>query len=183
MRDGCHYNVSAQETLLAGQLDVILFAGQDVRRGIVTTDVLDLPPYVLAPEGHEITSSKQTTLSAAARYQIILLDKLTARPRFNALFGSEGITPNIVAYADSTEMVRGLVGAGVGIAVLSMRPLIDRSNGDDSLCAVPPSCELPQINLVLARAEGRPRRLVTEFIDRLNGWAQRDETRQLIAPP
>lgn len=165
-----HDNDSAQEALLNGRLDVILFGGHDLRAGIETRLLLDMPPYVLAPEGHEVTASAPIPLAEVARHPLILPDKPLARPYFDQLFAAQGLTPEIVAAADSIEMVRSLVGAGLGLTVLSMRPLTPLSYGGDRLAAVPLESGLPGLQLRSGRAAGRPRRLVTAFLDALHGW-------------
>lgn len=175
-----HDNDSAQEALLAGHLDMILFAGQDLRPGIVTRLLLDLPPYVLAAESHEIVTAAPVRLRDVARYPLIQLDRPLARPYVDRLFREAGLRPKIAARADSTEMVRSLVGAGVGLAILSMRPLATRSYGGDPLCCLPLAGELPGLQLLAGHAARRPRRLVAAFLDRLDAFMRSDKARALI---
>lgn len=163
-----HNNDSAQEALLAGRLDVILFAGRDLRRGITTQHLLDLPPYVLTPKGHDLEHTPHLTLADVARYPIIQLDRPLARPYVDHLFQNQGLTPQIAARADSTEMVRSLVGAGAGLAVLAMRPLTDQSYGGDALCCLPLPADLPPLHLLAGHAARHPRRLVLAFLEALD---------------
>nr|WP_309502071.1 LysR substrate-binding domain-containing protein [uncultured Roseovarius sp.] len=172
-------NDSAQERLLAGKLDIILFAGQDLRHNIQTQLLLDLPPYVLAPAGHAITATSPVRLKDVARHPIIQLDLPLARPFLEGLFAGRGLTPNIVARADSTEMVRGLVGAGVGLTILAMRPFTDISYGGDTLCALPLEPGLPGFQLLSGWVADRPRRPVTAFQEALHDWMRGPEARRL----
>lgn len=165
-----HDNDSAQEALLAGNLDVILFAGHDLRPGISVQPLLDLPPYVLAPEGHPITQGVPVTLDAVARYPLIQLDRPLARPYIEGLFQQRDLSPRIAARADSTEMVRSLVGAGAGLAVLSMRPRTERSYGGDRLAAIALEPDLPRLQLLAGHAMKHPRKLVSVFLDALKEW-------------
>ncbi|MGI3183525.1 LysR substrate-binding domain-containing protein [Nioella aestuarii] len=169
----------AQEALLAGRLDLILFAAAPVRAGIVARKMLDLPPYVLAPLGHPITRDG-ATLEDVAAHPVILLDRPVAEPYVSALFRDRGLAPRIVARANTTEMVRSLVGAGAGLAVLNMRPRTDRSYGGEGLASVPLSGELPPITLLVGRADGRPKRAVAVVQDLLLGWASGPKARDLI---
>ncbi len=175
-----HDNDSAQDALLNGKLDVILFAGQDVRSGIETRVLLDLPPYVLLPEGHALGTSQELTLEAVAQYPIVELDRPLARPYVERLFRQRGLAPDIVARVDSTEMVRSLVGAGVGIAVLSMRPLTDISYGGDRLSALPLPAGLPHLQLLEGHIKGRPRRPVAAFIAALDAFLGTPAAKRLI---
>ena len=174
-----HDNDSAQEALLAGRLDVILFAGQNLRSGIETRVLLDLPPYVLAPQNHPVTRIPALTLTEVARYPIIQLDLPLARPYLERLFRSQGTRPDIVATANNTEMVRGLVGAGIGISVLAMRPITDTTHGGDLLCTLPLHQDLPGLQLLSGCAPGRPRRLVSAFLTALHVWMDSNQARAL----
>ncbi len=176
-----HDNDSAQEALLAGRLDVILFGRADLRPGIETRVLLDMPPYVLAPEGHPILSDVPVDLAEVARHPLIQPDKPLARPYFDGLFATRGLTPRIVAAADSIEMVRSLVGAGLGLTVLSMRPLTPLSYGGDRLATAPLDSGLPPLQLLSGRAAGRPRRLVSVFLDALHGWMDSGAAEELTA--
>ncbi|QGX97238.1 LysR family transcriptional regulator [Roseovarius faecimaris] len=170
-----HDNDSAQEALLAGQLDVILFAGHDLRPGISVQTLLDLPPYVLAPEGHPITGATHARLEQVAEYPLIQLDRPLARPYMEGLFRQRGLRPRIAARADSTEMVRSLVGAGAGLAVLSMRPRTAISYGGDNLVAIPLEPELPGLHLLAGHAMRHPRKLVSVFLEVLENWTRTPE--------
>ena len=176
-----HDNDSAQEALLNGQLDVILFAGQDVRSGIETRVLLDLPPYVLVPAGHPLAKyDVPLTLDQVAAQPIVQLDRPLARPYQEQLFRAHGLTPSVVARVDSTEMVRSLVGAGIGVAVLSMRPLTDTSYAGQALCALPLDPELPRLQLFEGHIKGRPRRLVAAFVNALETFMSTQDAQALI---
>ena len=96
------------------------------------------------------------------------------------LFKTAGVTPDIVARADSTEMVRSLVGAGAGLAVLNMRPLTETSYGGDALTALPIADDVPGLRLLSGRLKGKPRRLITEFLDRLHTWMDHPNANHLV---
>lgn len=165
-----HDNDSAQEALLNGRLDVILFAGQDVRSGIDTTALMNLPPYVLAPEDHPLCDQAPVRLADAAQYPIIQLDRPLARPYLDRLFKLQGLKPDIVARVDSTEMVRSLVGAGAGIAVLAMRPLTKITYGGDAVRELPLEPGLVPLQLFAGHVRGRPRKPVTVFLKALDAF-------------
>lgn len=175
-----HDNGSAQEALLNGTLDVILFAGQDLRSGIDIRPLCDLPPYVLAPEGHALAGSMPVRLADTAAYPVIQLDRPLARPYVERLFRQQGLKPDIVARVDSTEMVRSLVGAGAGIAILSMKPLINVSYAGDGLCALPLEPGLPPLQLFVGHIRGRPRKPVAVFLEALDAFMATPEALRLV---
>ena len=178
-----HDNDSAQDALLAGQLDVILFAGHDLRRGIITSHLLDLPPYVLTPAGHALSYHAQISLHDLALYPLVLLDRPLARPYVEGLFQQQGLSPRIAAHADSTEMVRSLVGAGAGLAVLAMRPLTTITYGGHTLACTPLATDQPGLQLLTGHATPQPRKLVTAFLDALHIWMGSDTARLLTISP
>lgn len=175
-----HDNDSAQEALLSGALDLILFTGGDLRPGIALTPLLDLPPYVLMPEGHPLRQIACPSLADVADHPLVQLDRPVARPYVERLFATAGLRPRIAARATATEMVRSLVGAGHGIALLNMRPLTDRSYGNDALLARPLSGDLPPLQLAAGHALRHPRRTVTACLEALQTWRRTPEARALI---
>ena len=178
-----HDNDSAQEALLAGQLDLILFAGRDLRRGINTTHLLDLPPYVLTPADHPVATQARTTLVELARHPLVLLDVPLARPYVESLFRNAGLTPRVAATADNVEMVRSLVAAGVGVSVLGMRPLTTFSYGGLPLACTPLAPGLPMLHLLAGHATRQPRKPVAAALESLVEWMRSDAARALIVPP
>jgi len=175
-----HDNDSAQEALLAGRLDLILFAGDNLRRGIKTHPLLSLPPYVLAPKGHALHHQRPLTLPEVARHPLILLDRALARPYVEGMFRNAGCVPRIVARADSIEMVRSLVAAGAGLAVLSMRPRSTMSYAGQPLACLPLSDGLPGLRLYAGHAAHPPRKLVSTVLQDLQTWMRRPAAKQLI---
>ncbi|WP_263828385.1 LysR family transcriptional regulator [Ruegeria aquimaris] len=172
-------NITAQTGLLNGTLDVALFAGDEVLAGVETRPLLDLPPYVLAPQGHAICQLERPGISDLKDSPLVLLDLPVAGAYVRGLLRTAGIVPQIVATASSVEMVRSLVGAGVGLAVLNMRPRTSVSYGGDPLVAVPLAAGTA-LHLVSGRAEGAPRRIVQAFQDRLHSWFGLAEAQDLI---
>ncbi len=172
-----HDNDSAQTALLAGQLDVILFAGQDLRRGITTTHLLDLPPYLLSAADHPLAAQAPVTLEQIAEQPLVVLERPLAGPYLDGLFRSAGLTPRIAASADSIEMVRSLVGAGAGVAVLGMRPLTEISYGGNPLACTPLTTGLPPLQLLSGHVATQPRKLVETFLEALSEWMASDAAR------
>lgn len=174
-----HDNDSVQEALLTGRTDAILFAARDVRAGIETRPLLDLPPYALLPRDHPLTRRDTVTLADLARHPLVKLDRPLARSYFDTLFAAHDLAAQIVATADSTEMVRSLVGAGLGLAVLNMRPVTSLSYAGDTLAMRPLEPDLPRLSLHSGHVAGRPRRLVTAFLAALHDWMDSDAPKTL----
>lgn len=173
-------NEAVQHALLAGKLDLILFAGMDVLAGIDTTRLLDLPPYVLLAKDDPLSERRTLKIADIADRSIVQLDLPFARPYLRSLFEAQGATLRTAARANNTEMVRSLVGAGVGIAVLNMKPQIDISYGGKQLVAIPLSCSAPNICLQIGVLKGRPRKAVNELMELLMRWSQNEGVQKVV---
>ena len=57
----------------------------------------------------------------------MLINLPHSREYFLSLFRSAGVTPRIVCESTSLETVRGLVANGLGVSLLTTRPVNDRS--------------------------------------------------------
>ncbi|WP_413839841.1 LysR substrate-binding domain-containing protein [Tateyamaria sp.] len=82
---------------------------------------------------------------------------------YEGLFQSGTRQAPVVAYANSTEMVRSLVAAERGCAILNMLPLTNETYGGASVVARPISDTLPPLTLALGYDSTRPRRIVQDF--------------------
>jgi DNA-binding transcriptional LysR family regulator len=174
-----HDNASVQEALLDGRVDLILFTGQDLRRGITIHKLLDLSPYVLVPKGHPIASLKTCPIDRLAEEPLVQLDRPLARPYVDGIFKSAGVEPHLAARSDSTEMVRSLVGSGVGVAVLNMVPRIMTTYAGDDLQAVPLPKETAALELVVAHVQGQKRRLISNVTQALLAWSDTGDAQAL----
>lgn len=172
-----HDNNSVQDALLSGRLDAIIFAADDIRAGITTTPLLSLPPYALLPKDHPLAAKKRVALTQLVQYPLIKLNRPISRPYVDALLSERSLTPTTAADVDSTEMVRSLVGAGLGVAILSMRPVTAQSYAGDLLVMRPLDPGLPCLELRSGHVAGHPRRLARAFLDALHTWMHSDAAR------
>lgn len=158
-------NFSAQEGLLNGTYDVILFVSDDVRPSIEFDDLIEAPPYCLVPRSHPLARQSSVTMAQIAKEPIVVLNLPVAVAYYRGLYDSHARGSAIAAYANSTEMVRSLVSAGHGCAILNMRPLTSISYSGAELVELPISDTLPPLKLAVAYDKSRPRRLVRHFVD------------------
>ena len=104
-------------------------------------------------------------LAEIAKEPLVVLNRPVAAAYYRGLFDAHARDASIVAYANSTEMVRSLVGAGHGCAVLNMRPSTSASYGGDSVVERPIADPLPPLRLAVGYDKARPRRLVRRFVN------------------
>ena len=158
-------NVSAQDGLLNGSYDAILFVSEGVRPSVDFDVLVEASAYCLVPAGHAFASQSSVTVAQIATQPLVVLNRPVAASYYQSLFDAHTNEITIAAYVNSTEMVRSLVSAGHGCAVLNMQPLTQESYCGETLVGLPISDPLPPLTLSIGYDKTRPRRLVQHFVD------------------
>ena len=156
-------NDEAQDGLLAGTYDAILFVAEGVRPSIEYDTLVTAPPYFLMPSSHPLKDQRTVTMAQIATEPLIVLNRPIAASYYEGLFQSETRKAPVAAYANSTEMVRSLVAAGRGCAILNMLPLTSETYAGAPVIARPISDSLPPLTLALGYDRMRPHRIVQDF--------------------
>jgi len=184
-------NDRAQMGLLDGSFDVIVFASDSAFPTVEYDVLIDTPAYCLASVNHRFATRKSIHLTDLRNEPMIFLNRPMASAYYRGLLDSLGIKPDIVAFANSTEMVRSLVGAGLGCAILNVLPSTNRSYAGEGLVAVPISGNLQPISFAIGYTKSNPRRVVRRFVDAFHEYFDSDlgkkhivtqETRRLNNP-
>ncbi len=156
-------NDEAQDGLLNGIYDAILFVTEGVRPSIEFDTLITAPPYCLLPESHPLAQYDAVTMAQIAKEPLVVLNRPVVASYYEGLFKSGTRQTPVAAYANSTEMVRSLVAAGRGCAILNMLPLTSETYSGASVVARPISDSLPPLTLALGYDSARPRRIVKDF--------------------
>jgi len=120
------------ELLVRGELD-LAFVADRLETAIERIDVLTDPYVLLAPAGSELAQTgKSVSVGEIARLPLIAYRLSSDGGEAHPLSGeahllSKGIEPRIVFRSDDSGIVQGLVGAGVGYALVP-RLTVDRSD-------------------------------------------------------
>ncbi|MFD8098480.1 LysR family transcriptional regulator [Nocardia fluminea] len=114
--------------LQSGQLDVAItydFSLSDEfhQRRIYATEVL-----VVLPEHHPLAGSAAVDLAALAEEPFILLDTTPSAANTRRIFAEKGIVPQTKLVVPNLELVRVLVGRGLGYSLLMWRPNYSMTN-------------------------------------------------------
>lgn len=176
-------NIRAQQGLLAGEFDAILFVADGTLPQIEYDVLLQAPVFCLMPVDHPLSRQSSVRLKDLAKQNLIVLDRPVAVDYYKHLFDQSLSAPETIAYANSTEMVRSMVGAGHGVAVLNMVPATDISYAGDPLAARPIADDLPPLPLSIGYAKSNPRRIVLELAKHCQTYFQQgDSPRHIVAP-
>ncbi len=158
-------NDAVQEGLLNGRFDAILFVSSAAHPRVEFDVLIDAPAYCLLSARHPRARQKSIRMSEIAEEPVIKLDRPLASDYYRRLFDDANRDHRVVAYANSTEMVRSLVGAGQGCAILNMFPETRVSYAGDKLVGLPIDDDLPPLTLAVGYDKSSPRRIVRRFVD------------------
>ena len=150
--------------LYAGRLELALMYDLGLPEDIRRIPLAELSPYVALPEGHPFAGRNDISLEDLTAEKLILLDVPPSRDYFLGLFQAQGLTPTIAYSSPSLELVRGLVGRGLGYALLVTRPKGDLTYDGQPLIIKPLRAGSVSSHVVLASLQSlRPTQLMTSF--------------------
>ena len=143
-----------QESLLAGETEVGLLYDIDLSDELQRETLTELRPYVLLAEGHKLAEMPELTLQDLAGEPMVLLNAPPSRDYFLSILTDAGIEPNVAFRSTSFEMVRGMVGHGLGYALLATKPASGMTYDGRALVARPLISAAKESHVVLAFRRG-----------------------------
>lgn len=175
-------NDVAQKGLLDGSYDAILFVSDSAHPRVEYDTLIEAPAYCLMPAKHPLSANKSIKMSEISDSPIIALNRPVASDYYSGLLSTADRRYRIAAYANSTEMVRSLVGAGLGVAILNMIPATTTSYAGDQLMSLPIADPLPPLTLSVGYEKSNARKLVRHFVDRCRSYFSDENANRCIVP-
>jgi DNA-binding transcriptional LysR family regulator len=152
------------KSLFDGQLDLALLYDVDLPKDLRCVPLAIRTPYVALPDSHPLAANAKISLAELADQPLILLDVPPSREYFLGLFRALGLKPHIAHSSPSLELVRGMVGQGLGYSILVTRPHGDLTYDGRHLTVRPLIDDTKSSTIVLASLDAlRPTRLITSF--------------------
>jgi len=109
--------------LLAGRQDLLLTSPRPDDSSIGWTELLTEPLRLAVPPDHRLASRRRAALREVAEDPFIAFGpEAGLRPLTDALFQKAGFSPRVAFEGQDAETLRGLVSAGLGVALLPDRP-------------------------------------------------------------
>jgi len=173
----------AQQGLLGGEFDAILFVADTPPPGVEIVPLIEAMPYVLVSADDPVAGEARATLDMLRDAPVVMLDLPVVRGYYDRIFDRAGIMPRIAATGATHEMVRSLVGAGVGRAILNMAPHADRTYAGDQVVAMPLGIDAPPLTLSLGLIGGRRRRVVDTFAKACEDFFVTPAAQSLVIDP
>ncbi|MCB6179633.1 flavin reductase [Rhodobacter sp. Har01] len=145
-----------EAALRSGEAELGLLHEAELGPGYVTLPLAELDPVVVLAADHPLARRGALEVRDLAGQPLVLLAAPPADAQVLHLLRAGGVEPKIAFRSSSFEMVRGLVGQGLGVAVLSMRPATTMSCEGRPLATLPlRSAERPGRIVLAHRADAR----------------------------
>ena len=110
------------ESLQAGETELALLYDLHLPDDLAVVPLTQMTPYVLLAEGHPLADKPALTPAELAEFPMVLLDAPPSRDYFTEILENAGVTPRIAHRSSNFEMVRGMVGHGLGYTLLATKP-------------------------------------------------------------
>ena len=165
VHDGEQHEIS--HGLQRGRFDLAFLYDLDLD-GTISKEHLNAPekPYALLPAGHPLASRSRVTLAELSTEPMILLDVVPSKHYFINIFREKGYSPAIAYSSPSIEMVRCMVGQGLGFSLLVTRPIIPVTYDGQSVKCVEIMDEMKSSQLAMAYlCNSEPTRPARLFMD------------------
>lgn len=152
------FSESAQPELMRdlreGVFELALLYDSELDPDIEYTVVDELKPYILLPEKHRLAGEAAVSLFDLADEPMIQVDLPPSRENWTQNMLDLGIEPTIGYRSHSFELVRCLVGRGLGYAPLFQQPPLDRTYEGHVVVARPIVEEIHPVRVVLGYPAG-----------------------------
>ena len=152
--------------LRAGDLAVALIYEAIDGRDLEFVHLLARRPYILMATGHPLAARDTVTLAELAHEPLIMLDLPPSKQYALTLFRESGVYPKIRWETKDIELVRALVAAGMGCALMLQRQHAPHALDGTPLRAleIEPPTRSVDVFLAMRADVDRPRR-VHAFVD------------------
>lgn len=114
------------EFLNSGVVDLALTYRRAAPSAQPFLPMFEAPPVAMVPDVSPLANCAEVSLHDLAPQPMILLDLPGAPAYFEALFAAEDLSPTIAHTTKSSSVLRGMVGANLGYALLNICGPLDR---------------------------------------------------------
>jgi len=154
------------DALRSARLDIALTYDLNVPADLEFLPLIDLPPFALLHETHELAHLESVSPAELSDYPMVLLDLPMSSEYFLSFFTKLGISPMIEERTRDIAVMRSLVANGFGYGLANIRPVTELAPDGRKLCLVPLTGPVRTLKLGLLMSEGaRNSRSINAFID------------------
>jgi len=157
--------------LVGGQFELAVTFDLDVPKNFEWLKLAAIPPQVVLPAKHPLAKAKRVSLKRMASEPLILMDLPHTRDYFMSLFHRLHISPNVRFSSTNFEMVRTLVGNGLGYSILNLMPNSPSTYDGTRVQYVPISEEVRDLEVgCLSIGRVAQRRVAKAFIEHTRAY-------------
>ena len=150
----------------SGSIEVALMYDMHPDRQVQFETLVEAKPYVLLSAQDPLAKRRSIKLKDLREKEMFLLDLPITQNYFQSIVSVGNRPPNIGYRTKTYELLRSLVAARMGYAILIMTPRTDRAYDGSQLVSRPIADRLPLARYGLAMAKDyAPRRIVQAFLD------------------
>lgn len=139
------------ESLDTGEVEIALLYDIDLTDNLDVVPLVQLFSYVLLAQGHPLADRSAIAPEHLADYPMVLLDAPPSAEYFTSILKSHGVDPKIAYRSSSFEMVRGLVGHGLGYTLLATKPASPMTYDGRALVSRPLAADVAPSRIMLVR--------------------------------
>lgn len=173
-------NREARLGLTSGRFDLIICLDEGPTARVEYQTLVEVFAYLLVPEDDPFASRSSVSMSELDGRDLVLLDLPGVSEYYRRALETAGVTSRIAATASTVEMVRSLVGAGLGCSLLHMRPATDITYAGQRVATVPIKPRVEPLRIATGQLAGKPRRVVQALADELHAYFSSDVSRELL---
>ena len=150
--------------LVQGTIDVALTYNMFPNPSIEFETLIEEKPYVMIARNDPLASKKSIALKELVEKDMISLNLPLTQQYFLSCFSQHNLRPKVRHQTKSYELVRSLVGAGEGYAIMIMRPVTNRAYNGTGLAYIPLADDVPPAQYGLAITNrASPTKLIETF--------------------
>lgn len=173
--------ISIQESLRSGLVDALVTYDNGLWEEFESEFLTNAPPHAVLAESDPLAQKELISMHDLADRSLLLLNLPQSRNYVMSLFENTGVSPGLIQRLESFEMVRSAAAAGLGIAILNIRPPFDTTYSGHSVVCRPLAETEPSPNIVLAiRSGSRISRRVKAFADHCHDFFKTDAAQALF---
>lgn len=173
-------NREARLGLTSGRFDLIICLDEGPTARVEYQTLVEVFAYLLVPEDDPFASRSSVSMSELDGRDLVLLDLPGVSEYYRRALETASVTSRIAATASTVEMVRSLVGAGLGCSLLHMRPATDITYAGQCVATVPIKPRVEPLRIATGQLAGKPRRVVQALADELHAYFSSDLSRELL---
>lgn len=173
------------DSIHRGEVDVgISYDEADLSDGLTIKTLATVPPHVIVPVKHPFASLDEIPISSLSDQPMILLDMPSSTQYYTSLFETAGFEPHFAYKTKNYDMVRSLVAAGLGLAILQTRSPSDATHFGSPIVCKPLTGKFRKSRLVIAYNEfSIKRKAVKKFVDYSQAYFRSKAAQQIIVSP